>query len=78
MELTPLQRKARFVARAIEEGKTLEAAAQSAANCCWPHVKEGLLGKRVLSKEVQMDIAAYVGVPVRKLFPVERPVAAAV
>lgn len=78
MNLTANQRKALFVAKAVEDGLTFEKAAEMHAKCGWPHLKAGLLGKRVLSNEVKANVAAYVGRPVRKLFPAERAQAATV
>ena len=69
MPLTPLQRKAAFVAKATERDETLAAAAK-ALGVTWHHLNEGLLGVRPLSLDVQKAVATYTGLSLERLnFP---------
>jgi chemotaxis protein histidine kinase CheA len=66
--LTPIQRKAAFMAAVTLRGSTRMAAAAE-LGVSWTHLLGVLDGLRTGSAELKRRIAIYVGMPVDQLFP---------
>lgn len=67
--MTPLERKVAFRTKAMQDGKTLYAAAYEACGVTLYHLTEAIGNKRPVSDEVKQKFAAYIGVPVDEVFP---------
>lgn len=77
MTMTPRERKAAFKHAVELNGTTCTAASADVIGVTWHHLSEGLQNLRPLSAEVQEKFAAYIGQPVKKVFPAKKsPVAA--
>lgn len=62
MPLTPIERKATFVAACTLKGLTLTNAAKQECGVSWQHLDLVLLGGREGSVELKQKVAAFVGV----------------